>query len=132
MLVTVLALIFGIWFTVRKLDVRKREPEHFPNVDRAAFERWKQIELSAYNVGSFACFAMIFLDYAFRFAATRWTLDWTLVRIVGASLFFAWVAALVYTGVKAGRGRRLRDELGIDLSKKPPEPDGPDAEDRGR
>jgi hypothetical protein len=113
--VTVVALILGILFTLRKLDVQKRQPEDFPGVDRADFERWKALEGGAYSLGSAACFLQIILDYAFRWWANRVTLEWTAVRIVGASIFTAWAIALIVAWLRGARGRKLREELGIRL-----------------
>jgi hypothetical protein len=112
---TVLALILGILFTVRKLDVQKREPQDYPRVDTTAFERWKSLEGGAYTLGSAACFLKIIVDYGFRWWADRIALDWTVVRIVGGSIFAAWVIAVIAAAMRGARGRKLREELGIDL-----------------
>lgn len=124
MFVDILALVLGILLTIRKLDIKKREHADHPNVDRDAFERWKRTEHSAYSLGSFACFLKILVDFGFRFLATKTELPWDLVRVVGASIFFAWVVALIVAAVRAGSGRRLREELGIDLRAAPTEPGG--------
>jgi len=113
--ITVVALILGILFTLRKLDVQKRQPEDFPRVDAAAFERWKALEGGAYSLGSAACFLQIIVDYAFRWWANRVTLDWTAVRIVGGGIFAAWVIALMVAALRGASGRKLREELGIVL-----------------
>jgi hypothetical protein len=124
--VDILALILGILFTIRRLDVRKREPEQFPQVDPAAFARWKRTELGAYMVGSTACFMKILVDYSFRFIASRTGLDWNIVRAVGGSIFLAWVIAMLYAFFRTGRGRRLREELGINLAQAPEPPRDPE------
>jgi hypothetical protein len=126
MFVYVIALVLGILFTIRKLDTRRREPAHHPQVDPAAFARWKRMELSAYNIGSFACFSMILIDLGFQLLADRAGLEWKTVRVVGASIFLLWVGAVIVAAVRAGAGRRLRTELGIDLNQplEPPRPEG--------
>jgi hypothetical protein len=116
----VVALILGIIYTIRKLDVRRREPEHFPHVNREAFLAWKQTELVAYNVAIFASFTMIFIDFGFSLLASRVGMNWNLVRVVGFSIFASWVAAVVWAMFRASAGRRLRAELGIDLAAPPP------------
>jgi hypothetical protein len=121
-LVYVVALLIGIMYTVRKLDVSRREPEHFPHVEREAFLRWKQTELSAYNVVTLACFLVIVTDLGFQFLVSRSELGWNVVRLVGAGIFLAWVAALIWGLIRASAGRRLRNELSIDLTRAPPEP----------
>jgi hypothetical protein len=118
--VYVVALILGIIYTIRKLDVRRREPEQFPHVEREAFLAWKQTELGAYSVASFACFAMIFLDFGFSLLAERAGLPWNVVRVVGFSIFASWIAAVVWAAFRASAGRRLREQLRIDLAAAPP------------
>lgn len=122
MLFDVVALVLGIFFTIRKLDVRKREASDFPAVDRAGFERWKATALLSYNLGSFGCFAKIALDYGFQFLAARIGLAWSVVRGVGFSLFVVWVGVVVLAWVQSARARRLRDELGIRLEPVAPAP----------
>jgi hypothetical protein len=124
MCVYAIALVLGILFTIRKLDIRHREPDHYPSVDPGDFARWKRTEISAYNIGSFACFLMIFVDLGFVLAAQRAGLDGSAIRVVGASLFIAWVGALCLAAYRAATGRRLRTELGIDLGQEPPRPGG--------
>jgi hypothetical protein len=105
----VVALVIGIWLTIRKLDVRRREPQDYPNVDRDAFLRWKQTELGAYQLGSVACFLKIFADLVILMLLPVG------FRVAGLGVFLLWVAALILARVRAGAGRRMRDELGIDL-----------------
>lgn len=128
MLLDIIAVILGILYTVRKLDVRKREPEDYPHVPRADFERWRDLEGGAYSIASVACFLKILLDYAFVFYAGRTALDLRVVRVVGASLFLAWVLTLVYAFRRGHLGRKLRERLGIDLSPKPA-PESPESPD---
>ena len=122
MFLYVVALILGIIYTVRKLDVRRREPEHFPHVDREAFSTWKRTELVAYNVASLACFAMVVGDLAVRFVVSKTAApNWTLVRVLGFSIFAAWVTTVVWAMFRGNAGRRLRNDLGIDLRTPPPD-----------
>ena len=108
-----LAVILGIIYTIRKLDVRRREPLEFPAVDPEQFERWKAKELFAYNLASFACFIKVLVDLSML--ALRDSINWNVVRVVGASAFFGWVFALVASLVLGSSARKLRERLGIDL-----------------
>jgi hypothetical protein len=115
MLFDVITLILGIWLTVRKLDVRRREAAEHPGVDAAEFERWKRMALSAYNLGSIGCFAKIALDYALQLGAPRVGVPWPVIRVLGLGLFLTWVALLVTVWVQAGRAKKLQDRLGLVL-----------------
>ena len=118
MLFDIIALILGILYTMRKLDVAKRTAEQFPHVAPSDFERWKQLEGGAYTLGSLACFAKIVVDYAFQWYARRSELDWNWVRVVGGAIFAGWVVGLMVSAVRGAQGRRLRETLGIDLSRR--------------
>ena len=108
-----LAVILGIIYTIRKLDVRRRESREFPGVDPAKFERWKKKELFAYNLASFACFIKVLIDISML--SLRGSIDWNVVRVVGGAAFFGWVIALVVSLVLGSSARKLREQLGIDL-----------------
>src|SRR5690606_5139313 len=64
----VLAVIFGVLFTVRKLDVSRREAQDFPGVDPRAFESWRRRESAVYTLGSLACVLKVVLDAGFLLA----------------------------------------------------------------
>jgi hypothetical protein len=108
-----LAVILGIIYTIRKLDVRRREASEFPKVNPAEFERWKNKELFAHNLASFACFIKVLVDILML--SLRSSIDWNVVRIVGAAAFFGWVVALVASLVLGSSARKQREQLGIDL-----------------
>ena len=120
MVLDIIALILGIIYTVRKLDVRKREASEFPHVDPALFEAWRSREAGAYSLASIACFAKLLLDYGFIYYAQRAALQPRIVQIVGLTLFVSWLAALVLAQVRAHRARKLRESLGINLDVRPP------------
>jgi hypothetical protein len=117
-----LAVILGIIYTIRKLDVRRREPSEFPKVNPDEFERWKKKELFAHNLAGFACFLKVLIDIAML--SLRGSIDWNVVRLVGGTAFFGWVLALVASLVLGSSARKLRDQLGIDLrAHDPPQQD---------
>lgn len=115
----IIPLILGVLYSVRKLDVRKRQPEQFPHVPPAEFERWRDREASAYSLVAVASFAKVLLDYAFMYTAQRAQLAPLWIQVVGGSIFAAWVLGVVVGMVRASRARKLRDSLDIDLSTRP-------------
>jgi hypothetical protein len=108
-----IAVILGIIYTIRKLDVRRREASEFPAIDAGEFERWRKKELFAYNLASFACVLKVLIDVVML--SFRGSIPWTVVRVVGAGAFFGWVLALVASLVLGSSARKLRERLGIDL-----------------
>jgi hypothetical protein len=137
MLFYVVALVLGIWLTVRKLDVSRREAADHPNVAASDFERWKSSARRAYTLGSVACFLKLFLDVALEYGAPRVGLPWRVSQIGGGLAFFAWIASLVTVWVMSARARRLEDQLGLKMLASgthqdpiPASEEGPDALER--
>lgn len=110
----VLAAIFGVLFTVRKLDVSRRAAEDFPGVDPQAFESWRRRESAVYTLGSVACVLKIVLDAAFVVAVAP-HLPFGVVRVIGAAIDLSWLALVVVTFVRASKTRQERRRLGIVL-----------------
>jgi hypothetical protein len=114
----VIAVFLGIWLTIRKLDVRWREPDQFPQVPPDEFASWKKNALLAYNVGGTACFLKVAGDIAFVFLyVNRAHANAAVVMVVGLTIFVGWLAALVFTFVRARAARGVQLALGIDLSR---------------
>jgi hypothetical protein len=123
----ILALIFGILFTLRKLDIAKREVASYGHLTREDFERWKGYEKSAYSLGSTACFFKIAVDFGLRFSIGKF--DPYLWRGIAAVAFIGWIAALVASGIISWRARKMRVRLGIALVAAPPPEEDPKAPD---
>lgn len=120
MLFDVLTLVLGIWLTIRKLEVRRREASEHPGIDAADFGRWKELALGAYGLGSLGCFAKLALDYLVQLGGPRLGVPWPAIRVAGLLLFVAWVAVLVTVWVRASRARKLQEELGLSFGPRPP------------
>lgn len=110
----ILAVIFGILLTVRKLDVSKREASEFPGVDPARFEAWQARTVSTYAWGSRACFLKVVLDFGFTMLVAS-HLPGALVRVVAATIDLSWVAIMIFTWVRARKVNAERKTLGLDL-----------------
>lgn len=110
----IIAVIFGVWFTIRKLDAQKRRTEEFPHVPPDAFRAWQDREVAVYQVAIWACFAKVLVNVLFMLFVMS-HLPVPAMRLAGASIFFAWLAVMVWTFVRTSRLRRLRRDLGIVL-----------------
>lgn len=114
----VIAVFLGIWTTIRKLDVRWREPGQFPEVPPDEFAAWKKKALKAYNIGGTACFLKVIGDIAFVYLyVNRAHANAVVVTLVGLTIFAGWLAAMVFTFVGARAARRIQISLGIDLTR---------------
>ena len=58
---------------------------------------------------------------SFQYFAKVYQLPWNLVRGVGASIFFGWLALFLWTLVLNHRNKRFAEENGIDLRTPIPE-----------
>jgi len=114
----ILAIILGIWFTLRKLDAQSRQPEAFPHVAAADFLDWREREVSVYRAAVWACFAKVALDLTFTFFIAPGQ-DPRLVRAVGATIDLSWVAVLLITLLRSHASRKVRRRLGIVLGSRP-------------
>lgn len=108
----IVALIFGILLTIRKLDAQSRRPEEFPHVPPAAFGDWQRREVAIYRLGVWACFLKVGLDPAFTFFVAP-HVPFNVARIVSATIDLGWLAVLITTFVRARRMAKHRRSLGI-------------------
>jgi hypothetical protein len=115
MVLDVVAVIFLILSTVRKLDVQGRAAHEFPHVPRAEFEGWRARESAAYSLGIWACLLKLVMGHAFPYAAYRMNLDTGLLRFGGFCVDAAWVVALIVAARRRAKARKLAARLGIDL-----------------
>ncbi len=120
MLFDVVAMIFGILWSIRKMEIRRtyRPPE----LSEERFDHWQRRALAAYNLGIFVCFGKIILGYTFQYAAAQLQLAWAAVRVMGGSIFFLWLIGLVWSVVLARRARISGAALGIDSRMTAPDP----------
>ena len=115
-IVNLIAVVLALVFTLRKMDVRRREAEMYPQVPAADFDRWRHKALVAYNLSSVACVLKIGADIAFRyFYVSRPHARPGVVFGVGLAIFVAWVVALLVGALLVSAARKLRLRLGIDL-----------------
>ncbi|MCH2108963.1 MAG: hypothetical protein MK135_06510, partial [Polyangiaceae bacterium] len=110
----IIAVILGIFFTIRKLDAFHREPKEFPLVPEAAFLDWQLREVAVYRRASLACFLKIALDWGFLYLFGK-LVPFGVLRFVGASIDISWLVVVIYSFVKATALAKERRRLGIIL-----------------
>lgn len=93
-LIYVLALVIGILYTVRKLEVQSRSPE--AGTGAPEFEHWRTLATRAYSWGSRSSFLLIAVRTLWMFIATKTEVPRALVKLVGLGIDLGWVAALLY------------------------------------
>lgn len=110
-----IALVLGILFTLRQMDVTQRQAASFPQVREADFDRWWQLARGSYRLGSTVCFAKIIADIAAAYwmrhalppAAVRWA--------VGLTLDLGWLALVAVAWFRSRRAHALARDLGIEV-----------------
>ena len=129
----IVAILLGIFLALRKSDVRAEDSGRHPRVALADFDRWRNAALSAYSLGTFACFAKVIVDFGFLALLQHFAMQLPLQRGIGVSLDVLWMGALFACWLRARRARRLAEDLGIDLARSAPPPEAeprPEARDR--
>jgi hypothetical protein len=109
-----LALILGILFTLRQMDIANRHADRYPGVPQADFERWKRAALVAYRWGSSACFAKVLLDIGFSFLMSRYPFPAGLRWGIGLTLDAGWVLLVIYSYLRVMRARAFGREIGTE------------------
>jgi hypothetical protein len=113
------AVLVGTLYSVRKLEVQRVRGEDNPGVPPSEFAAWQQRETRAYALVASACVLMIALDVLWRFYISRATVAPAAIRGVGATIFFAWVFAIILGIVRGRAARKQRGRLGIVLGRAP-------------
>jgi hypothetical protein len=119
-----IALVLGVLFALRQMDVSQRQAASFPHVPAADFARWWQKARGAYRLGTSACFGKILLDLGVAYAMARVPLPRAAQWGIGLSLDFAWVVLVVLAVWRSSRAHRLARELGIEARVAPASSDG--------
>lgn len=116
-----IALVLGILFSLRQMDIAQRQKERYPAVSEPDFKRWYDLARGAYRLGATACFGKIFLDIVFAFLLRRGLrLPFTVQLTLGLGITVA-CAALVGLAIwRSRRAHELARELGIELRAQTP------------
>jgi hypothetical protein len=128
MALDVLAVVFGIFYTIRKLDAQSRAPSEFPHVPEADFLRWQARERSAYHYGALACVLKLVVGLPFQFLVGP-RLPSTFHQLGGALIDLSWLVMVIVTLILGAKTRKERARLGIWLgSRGGPAPSADDSE----
>ena len=117
----IIAVMLGIFFTIRKLDAQSRQPEDFPGVENRAFLSWRKREVGVYVVAVWACFLKVFIDLGFTHLIAGHMRP-SFIRLVGAAIDLGWLAVVIVSLVRATSVRKERQRLGIVLGAPAPAP----------
>jgi hypothetical protein len=124
----VLAAIFGVLYTVRKLDAQARSHSEFSHVPADAFAAWQTAEVSSYGFGALACVLKLVVGLSYFYLVAP-HLPVTLMRILGAAIDLSWVAAVGLTFYRGHKLRLRRAQLGIILGVRLEAPADGDSDD---
>ena len=110
-----IALVLGILFTLRQMDVTQRQAKNYPGVREADFTRWWQRARGAYRLGSSVCFGKILLDIGMAYTMRRVPMPSSMRIGIGLALDLTWVALVVFAVLRSQRAHALARELGIEM-----------------
>ncbi len=125
-IVNLLAVVFGVLFSIRRSDIARRTHEMYPEVEEEFFDYWKATEKAGWGLAAVACVLKIVADLVFRLAyVDRPGSDWKIYGPVGFAIFVAWIVAIVVALLRVRKGRIVRAHLGIDLNRPLDQAGGP-------
>ncbi len=108
------ALLLGIFFTLRQMESSSRRSDAFPGVSEQAFERWRLAAKSAYRLGGTACFGKVLVNIAVAFVMQRVPMPVAARYAIGVSLDLGWVALIVLAFLRSRRAHAIAREAGIE------------------
>jgi hypothetical protein len=117
-----IALVLGILFTLRQMDVTQRQAKSFPQVSEADFTRWWRQARGSYRLGSSACFGKILLDVFAAYVMRHVALPAPLRIGIGVTLDLGWLTLVLIAWRGSHRAHGLARDLGIEVRARSPEP----------
>ena len=110
-----LALILGILFSLRQMDVSMRQKDRYPDVSEADFMRWRDQARRNYRLGAGACFGKILFDIAFAFLLNHGLpVPFALKLTLGLSVVVLWMVGVGVAVWRTQRTHALARQLGIE------------------
>ena len=110
-----LALILGILFSLRQMDVSMRLKERYPAVSEADFTRWRDQSRRTYRVGAAACFGKILFDIVFAYLLNHGLrVPFPVTVTLGLSVVVLWMGLVGFAVWRTQKNHALARELGIE------------------
>ena len=110
-----LALILGILFSLRQMDVSMRLKERYPAVSEADFTRWRDQTRRTYRIGAAACFGKILFDIVFAYLLNHGLrVPFPVTATLGLSVVVLWMGLVGVAVWRTQKNHALARELGIE------------------
>jgi hypothetical protein len=113
-----LALILGILFSLRQMDIALRQKEQFPHVSEGDFTRWRDQARWNYKLGASACFGKIGFDIVFAYLLRHGlVLPYALQVASGLAIVVTWMGLVGLAIWRTQRTHALARDLGIEAAR---------------
>lgn len=110
-----LALILGILFSLRQMDVSMRQKDRYPAVSEADFTRWRDQTRRTYRLGAMACFGKILFDIVFAYLLTHGLpVPFPVKVTLGLSVVVLWMGLVGLAVWRTQKNHALARQLGIE------------------
>lgn len=120
-----LALILGILFSLRQMDVSMRQKESYPAVSEADFTRWREQARRTYRLGTAACFGKILFDIVFAYLLNHGLhLPFPVQVTLGLSVVVLWMVLVGVAVWRTQKNHALARQLGIEARRSPSSSNG--------
>ena len=113
-----IALVLGILFTLRLMDVTQRQAASYPAILETDFTRWWQRARGAYRLGTSACFGKILADIIAAYAMRHLWMPTAARWVIGLTLDVGWAALVALAVFRTTRAHALARDLGIEVRAK--------------
>lgn len=115
MALSLIAVIVGIFYTIRKLDARSRSEAEFPAVPAELFRAWQEREVRVYGRAAFACVLKLVLGIVAEYwLAPIWPGNES--RLIGFAIDLGWFIVVLWTFFLGRQLSKERRRLGIVLN----------------
>ncbi|HEY2405970.1 MAG TPA: hypothetical protein VGI10_08205 [Polyangiaceae bacterium] len=104
-----LAVILGVWLTLRKLDANSHDPAKHAEIRKEDFERWQRAAARAYAIGSYGSFFREVFHFGFIWYLKHHAMSPIYYPRIGFSVDVLWWASLAACFYLARQARQLRD-----------------------
>jgi hypothetical protein len=109
----IVAAILLSFIMLRRLELKSARADRNPHLPSDVFESWRKLLLGAYHQGAVACAMKVALSLGWQWLVLRYQVGDPWYRIVPATVFVAWVIALLSAWRRVSEARTQQERLQI-------------------
>lgn len=111
----IVAAVLLSFIMLRRLEAKSARADWSPHLPRDAFESWRKLLLAAHHQAAVACALKVALSLGWQWLVLRYQVGEPWYRVVPATVFVAWVIALLSAWRRSSEARTQQERLKIVL-----------------